>query len=399
MEDVLIASSFHKVMIMKNTLQYVIDNKLLQKLTLSKCANQNILKTTGRLVEIKGKLNLALETFHTDGKATQRNIPAETAAHFISELLPSEYKQLNIITPNGNCEVKVSRKNKITVIDRIKRTNAIKVDVTHNRKKQYIISDSEPVDFLVALGVQDEKGFVYDKKRSKFRQINRFLEIVADVEKNIISGDELYILDLCCGKSYLSFAVYYYFTAIRGCNVTMDCVDLKEDVIDFCSQIAKKLNYTGLHFVAGDIRDFSIRRTPDLTVSLHACDIATDIVLAKGIDSGSRVILSTPCCHHEMMHQLKPQGVYTDFLLEHSILKQKLADAATDALRCKALQINGYDVTALELIDPDETPKNVLIKGIKKTISPKQKQAFIAEYNQICNTLGIHPYLWDEYVK
>lgn len=384
---------------MKNTLQYVLENKLLQKLTLSKPVDKNILKTTGRLVEIKGKLYLALESFMADGKALQKNIPVDTAAETLCQMLPSEYKQLNILTPNGTCEVKVSKKDKITVIDHIKRENAMAVDVSHNRKKQYIIPDDQPVDFLIALGVQDKNGVIFDKKRSKFRQINRFLEIVADSEKDIVQGDDLYILDLCCGKSYLSFALYYYFTTVRGYKVTMDCVDLKKDVIEFCSKIAEKLHYTGLRFIAGDIREFTIQRTPDLTVSLHACDIATDIVLAKGIDSCSRVILSTPCCHHEMMHQLKPQGIFTDFLLEHSILKQKLADAATDALRCKVLEINGYQVTALELIDPDETPKNVLIKGIKKTISAKQKQQRIEEYNEICNALGIHPYLWDEYVK
>ena len=385
---------------MRDILQYVINNKHLQKLTLSKSVDKHILKSTGRLIEIKGKLYLALESFYSDGKAIQKNIPAESAAEYVCDMLPSAYKQLNIITPTGNCEVKVSRKDKITIIDHIKRTDGAQVDVSHNRKKQYIISDSQPVDFLIALGVQDEKGFVYDKKRSKFRQINRFLEIVADVEKSIITGEDLYILDLCCGKSYLSFAVYYYFTAIRGCKVTMDCVDLKQDVIDFCSQIAQKLGYTGLHFTAGDIRDFPIRRTPDLTVSLHACDIATDIVLAKGIDSGSKVILSTPCCHHEMMHQLKPQGAFTDFLLEHSILKQKLADAATDALRCKVLQINGYDVTALELIDPEETPKNVLIRGIKKAnTEPETVARLKKEYAAICTSLGIHPYLWDQYGK
>ena len=179
----------------------------------------------------------------------------------------------------------------------------------------------------------------------------------------------------------------------------MDCVDLKTDVIDFCRKLAKDLHYDGLHFTAGDIRDFPVRRTPDLTVSLHACDIATDIVLAKAMDSGSRVILSTPCCHHEMMHQLKPTGCFTDFLLEHSILKQKLADAATDALRCKVLQINGYDVNALELIDPEETPKNVLIRGIKHCAPNADSiQKLKAEYAQICAALGIHPYLHD-YVK
>ena len=385
---------------MKSVLTYVTENKTLRKLTLSKCEDKNILRATGRLIEIKGIPYLAIETFYADGKVQQKNIPLAESADAISQLVPELYKQMNISTTNGDCEVKVSKKGKITVIDRIKKENAVSVDLNHNRQKHYIIPADKPIDFLIALGVQDPAGFIYDKKRAKFRQINRFLEIVADVESNILTGDELYILDLCCGKSYLSFAVYYYFTVIRGCKVTMDCVDLKKDVIEYCASVAEKLDYGGLHFIAGDIRDFPVRRKPDLTVSLHACDIATDIVLAKGIDSGSRVILSTPCCHHEMMHQLKPAGAFTDFLLEHSILKQKLCDAATDALRCKVLEINGYDVTALELIDPEETPKNVLIRGIKRSKINSAKTAELkAEYTNICNTLGIHPYLWDKYAK
>ena len=383
---------------MKQILSYVIENKMLTKLTLSKPTDPAIIRATGRLIEIKGQLYLALERFCTDGKAIQQNIPAAQAPEIVANMVPDQYQAMNILTPNGNCEVKVSKKGKITVLDRIKRGAVTAVELEHNRKKQYIIPDNEPVDFLMELGVQDEKGHIFDKKRSKFRQINRFLEIVSDVESSILSGDELYILDLCCGKSYLSFALYYYFTRIRGCKVVMDCVDLKTDVIEFCNNVAKKLNYSGLHFMAGDIRAFQIRRTPDLTVSLHACDIATDIVLAKGIDSGSRVILSTPCCHHEMMHQLKPQGKPTDFLLEHSILKQKFADAATDALRCKVLQLQGYEVGAIELIDPEETPKNVLIRGVKKgNVSEKQRQKLLQEYRQICDLLGIEPYLARQY--
>lgn len=383
---------------MKETLSYVIENRMLTKLTLSKPADATVIRATGRLVELKGKLYLALERFCTDGKALHQNIPAENAAEAVAEMVPSQYQALNIQTPSGNCEVKVSKKGKVTVLDRIKRNAAAPVELTHNRKKQYIIADDEPVDFLVELGVQDAKGRIFDKKRSKFRQINRFLELVADVESHIITGDELYILDLCCGKSYLSFAVYYYFTRIRGCKVTMDCVDLKTDVIEFCDSVAKKLGYDGLHFMAGDIRSFEIRRTPDLTVSLHACDIATDIVLAKGIDSGSRVILSTPCCHHEMMHQLKPRGEAADFLLEHSILKQKFADAATDALRCRLLQLMGYEVGALELIDPEETPKNVLIRGVKRQKPGlKQTEKLKQEYCDICNLLGVRPYLAEHY--
>ncbi|MBR4016513.1 MAG: SAM-dependent methyltransferase [Oscillospiraceae bacterium] len=385
---------------MEHILDHAIKYKILSKLTLSKCINNNVLRTTGRLIEMKGQLYVALETFHADGKATQENIAAMDAPKYIASLIPETYKQLNIITTSGNCEVKVSRKNKITIINQIKQGSSQPVNLEHNRKKQYILSDKQPIDFLVELGVQDKNGLLFDKKRSKFRQINRFLELVADVESSIIIGDDLYIVDLCCGKSYLSFAIYYYFAILRGLNVTMDCVDLKADVIDFCTSVAKKLGYKGLHFIAGDIRDFPVKRQPDLTVSLHACDIATDIVLAKGIDSGSRVILSTPCCHHEMMHQLRPSGHFTDFLLDHSILKQKFTDAATDALRCKALEINGYDVTALELIDPDETPKNVLIRAIKQNNTNKNRiEKLKEEYNTICNILGIHPFLWDEYVK
>ena len=385
---------------MKEILAYVIENRILQKLTLSKPVSSSVLRATGRMIEIKGNLYLAIETFHSDGKAVQKNIPANDAPDSLIKCIPSEYRQMNIKTSCGDCEVKVSRKDKISVIDHIKRKAAVSVNLAHDRSKKYIIPNDSPVDFLVALGVQDPSGAIYDKKRAKFRQINRFLEIVADVESTIATTKDLYVLDLCCGKSYLSFALYYYFTVIRGYNVTMDCVDLKADVIAFCNDIANKLNYSGLHFVAGDIRTFQIQRVPDLTVSLHACDIATDIVLAKGIDSGSRVILSTPCCHHEMMHQLKPRGVYTDFLLEHSILKQKLADAATDALRCKVLEIHGYDVTALELIDPEETPKNVLIRGVKRnSINEKRISELKAEYHNICDTLGVHPYLLDEYVK
>lgn len=385
---------------MKNLLTYIFENQTLTGLTLSKCEDQTVLRTTGRLVKLKGGVFLALESFLTDGKAVHKNIPIRDASETLLKLIPAEYKQANIRTTGGDCEIKVSKKGKVTVIDRIRKENAATASLDHNREKQYILPAERCVDFLVELGVQDKNGRIFDKKRSKFRQINRFLEMVADIEHNIADSEELYILDLCCGKSYLSFAVYYYFTQIRGRRVVMDCVDLKQDVIAYCTEVAEKLGYSGLHFVAGDIRHFPIRRTPDLTVSLHACDIATDIVLAKGIDSGSKVILSTPCCHHEMMHLLKPTGNPSDLLLEHSILKQKFADAATDALRCKILQINGYDVAALELIDPEETPKNVLIRAVKvKKTNPQKIRQYKQEYEQLCQMLNIHPYLQDGYAK
>ena len=383
---------------MKEILSQVIENQSLTKLTLSKPTDKTVLRATGRLTQIKGELYVTLERFYTAGKARHENIPAQQAAGALAALIPEQFREMNILTTGGECRVLTSKKGKVTVLNRIKAASAAPAALEHNRQKQYILPADKPVDFLMALGVQDENGRIFDKKRSKFRQINRFLEIVADVERSIVTEEELYILDLCCGKSYLSFALYYYFTVIRGCRVVMDCVDLKQDVMEYCAGVAEKLHYDGLHFMTGDIRAFEVRRQPDLTVSLHACDIATDIVLAKGMDSGSRVILSTPCCHHEMMHQLKKQGKPTDFLLEHSILKQKFADAATDALRCRVLQIQGYEVQAMELIDPEETPKNVMIRAVKGgKLLPVQEEKLRREYREVCNLLGVRPYLGEQY--
>ena len=383
---------------MKEILSQVIENQSLTKLTLSKPTDKTVLRATGRLTQIKGELYVTLERFYTDGKARHENIPAQQAAGALAALIPEQFREMNILTTGGECRVLTSKKGKVTVLNRIKAASAAPAALEHNRQKQYILPADKPVDFLMALGVQDENGRIFDKKRSKFRQINRFLEIVADVERSIVTEEELYILDLCCGKSYLSFALYYYFTVIRGCRVVMDCVDLKQDVMEYCAGVAEKLHYDGLHFMTGDIRAFEVRRQPDLTVSLHACDIATDIVLAKGMDSGSRVILSTPCCHHEMMHQLKKQGKPTDFLLEHSILKQKFADAATDALRCRVLQIQGYEVQAMELIDPEETPKNVMIRAVKGgKLLPVQEEKLRREHREVCNLLGVRPYLGEQY--
>lgn len=226
---------------MNDILAYVIESRTLQKLTLSKSVDKNILRTVGRLLEIKGEVFLALESFYANGKTSQVNIPEKEAVDKVFELINNDYKQLNIMTTSGVCEVKVSKKGRITVINKIKKNSGKAVNLEHNRKKNYIIPDNSPVDFLIELGVSDENGRIFDKKRSKFKQINRFLETVSDVEESICKGNNLYILDLCCGKSYLSFAIYYYFAKLKGLNVTMDCVDLKEDVIEFCQNTAKKL--------------------------------------------------------------------------------------------------------------------------------------------------------------
>lgn len=234
----------------------------------------------------------------------------------------------------------------------------------NDRQKQHILSGREP--FLRELGVSDANGRVYDKKQSKFRQINRFLELLRDVEDRLPADGVLRVCDLCCGKSYLSFAVYHYLTAVKGREVVMECVDLKRDVIEDCAAVAARLGMGGLRFLCGDVAAFELEGGAHvhLVVSLHACDTATDLVLGKAMAWQSEVILSTPCCHHELNHTLDCPELAC--IAAHSMLRQKLCDAATDAMRLLLLEAHGYAATALELIDPEETPKNVMLRAVRK---------------------------------
>ena len=235
---------------------------------------------------------------------------------------------------------------------------------------------------MFELGVSDKNGRVYDKKQAKFRQINRFTEHIADIYKHLPADGVLNILDLCCGKSYLSFAVYHYLTVTMNRKVNMVGIDLKKDVIDFCAKTAENLGYDGLKFYAMNIDDYNYTTPVHLVVSLHACDIATDIVLTKAIELGAKVILSTPCCQKELLQNLDTDAF--EFVTKYPMLKKKLCDALTDAMRLERLSASGYDATALELTDPDDTPKNILLRAIKKnggSVAAKEN------YQKLCESL------------
>ncbi|MBE6548666.1 MAG: SAM-dependent methyltransferase [Ruminococcaceae bacterium] len=340
---------------------------VLKKAIFSKPCDKNIKKTVLMPKEISGKVMLQAEIFHTDNKATHENTDISDAAK-IAEYIEG-YMQINLLTTAGDCEYKVSSSGKSVVIGGKKLEGELfaqksfaRVEIGGNNKtKKYILSGNE--EFLKCLGVSDKNGRVYDKKQAKFRQINRFLELVRDVEKHL-PKESIRICDLCCGKSYLSFAVYHYFSVIKGMQVKMTGMDLKPDVIEYCSDVARKVGFDGLEFICGDIRAYEPREHVDMVISLHACDIATDIVLRKATECQADVILSTPCCHHDLNKKLDCGALA--FVGQHSMLRQKLCDAATDALRLKLLEAKGYDVSALELIDPEETPKNILLRGIRK---------------------------------
>ena len=344
--------------------------QILKKVVFSKSSDKEIIKCVLTPKIVSGKDALQAESFYTDNKARQKNIFSPDVETVIAEMIDS-YSQINLITSATDCEYKVSKSGKATLIggDKLERAMdgegkkefARITPASNNKKKNYILSGSE--EFLRHLGVSDANGRVYDKKQAKFRQINRFLELIRDVEDKL-PCDSIRICDLCCGKSYLSFAVYHYFSVIKGMKVKMTGADLKRDVMEYCSDVAKKCGFDGLEFLCTDVSLYDTEEHVNLVISLHACDIATDIVLDKAIAWNADVVLSTPCCHHEMNRLLDSPSL--EFIGKYSMLRQKLADAATDALRLTLLEANGYDVAALELIDPDETPKNIMLRGVKK---------------------------------
>ena len=342
--------------------------QLLKKAVFSKSNDKSVIKTVLTTKLLRGEAVFYAESFHSDNKAKQRNIPISDADEIASII--EGFSQINLITTAGDCELKCSKSGKVTLIGGDKLERAMDggnadfkkiVPTSNNKVKNHILSGSEP--FLMHLDVSDKNGRVYDKKQAKFRQINRFLELIRDVEDKLPAGD-IRICDLCCGKSYLSFAVYHYFAVIKGRNVKMTGVDLKADVIEYCNQVATACGFDGLEFLCGDINLYDTDEHVNLVISLHACDIATDMVLDKAVTWDADVVLSTPCCHHDLNKKINSESL--KFITDHSMLRQKLCDAATDALRLKKLEWHGYDVCSLELIDPDETPKNIMLRGVKK---------------------------------
>lgn len=350
---------------------------VLKKAVLSKPQDAQRVKCTLTLRHVGGKTVLQAETLCADNKALHENI-ATNDTNRLGEIA-SAWAQINLLTTLGDCELRSSKKGKVTLLGGDKLAKALagndapcaKIE-SNNREKNYILSGNEP--FLKLLDVSDESGRVRDKKQSKFRQINRFLELIRDCLSHLPQEGTLRICDLCCGKSYLSFAAYHYFTEVLGRDVRMTGVDLKPDVVAYCNEVAKKLNFNGLEFLCGDVNKYECQEQVHLVISLHACDIATDFVLNKATEWQADVILSTPCCHHEMNHTLACEAL--SFIAEHSMLRQKFCDAATDALRLKRLEACGYTVCALELIDPEETPKNIMLRALKRrNFDPTSQEA------------------------
>lgn len=319
-----------------------------------------------RPVLIREKLMYQLAAY-TATQVFHENLTGGQLCGRLSEILP-DYKQVLMQTASADIQALINKKGKaaIKITPRLKNeASVIKVrDLSHNRKKNYILKEGTPVPFLKDLGVMTGEGKIVRAKYDKFRQINRFLEYIEDIIPCLPADREITILDFGCGKSYLTFAVYYYLHEIRSMPVKIIGLDLKKDVIRTCSRLAAKYGYEKLDFYEGAIEEFEGVSQVDMVITLHACDTATDFALNKAVSWGASVILSVPCCQHELNAQLK-NGQYS-IITDYGILKERFAALATDGIRASLLEAVGYDTQILEFIDMEHTKKNLLIRAVKK---------------------------------
>lgn len=324
------------------------------------------------------------QVFHTN--CTEE----ELIARLQSWMENGEFRQAELLSVFRQRTVLIGKKGTATVKCKKRQdSSAVLMPREHNRKKQYLLEEGVPVPFLVDLGVMTKEGTVVKAKYDKFRQINRFLEFVEDILPALPKNRELTILDFGCGKSYLTFALYHYLCTLKGYEVRIVGLDLKKDVIARCNRLAKEYGYTKLEFLCGDIADYTGMNAVDMVVTLHACDTATDYALYKAIRWGAAVVLSVPCCQHEWNRQMECEPL-TPFV-KYGIVKERMSALMTDAFRANVMEACGYKTQLLEFIDMEHTPKNILLRAVKKeTIKQEELGASVErgvkEILSYCNT-------------
>ena len=345
------------------------------------------------IIENKGK-NYQIAKY-TDKQVFHENIEANALLEKTHAFAENRYKQINgmsaseehiiLISKKGNCSYKVKKTA----------TDAVKLQAKqqgHNRQKNYILKEGMNIAPLVDMGVFTKDGKVVNAMYDKYKQINRFIEIIDDEVSNL-KVEELNVIDFGCGKSYLTFVVYYYLTEVMNLKVNMIGLDLKEDVIKKCNQAAEKYNYTNLKFEVGDVNGFKAPFDVDMVITLHACDTATDFALYNAIQWKAKMIFSVPCCQHELNKQIKPEAL--TILSRYGIIKERFSALATDAIRGNLLEYCGYKTQLLEFIDFEHTPKNILIRAVRRPIMPKQvKEKMLAEVRAMMEEFSFEPTLY-----
>ena len=376
------------------------EDKLI-KIVFSDRKSRDFNKVIIKPIILKSAKNIQIESFK-DNKAFHKNIDLnnlqelednlkEYIDNFKQILLQIEGSDISFIRKKEN----FSRKEK--------ESNLIKTSNEHNKKKQYILNEGDKIDFLIELGLMSVEGKILKSSFNKFKQINKYLEFIDDVIEELkakkLITNHINVLDFGCGKSYLTFALYYYLKNYRE-DLTFSIVglDLKKDVIEFCNKLAKKLNYENLEFLNGNIKDYDKSKEVDLVFSLHACNNATDYSLEKALSLDAKAILAVPCCHHEFFEKIqknKNSEFYNTLkiMADNGVVLDKFATLATDSFRSLSLELCGYKTKMIEFIDMEHTPKNILIKAIKsKSSNLKEK---LTEYNKLKEFLGIKPLLED----
>ena len=348
-------------------------NESLERVLMSNPADSGkISRSRIRPLLMKGRLVFQAEE-QAGKQAFHRNLDKDEAADYVTGLLEGSFRQAEITSGLGKALILVSKKGKVTV--KVKRyPESVRIQpagepgspgpLSHNRKKHYILEEGIPVPFLVDLGVMTKEGRVVNSRYDKYRQINRFLEFIEDILPNLDQDRESTIIDFGCGKSYLTFAMYYYLKELKGYPVRIIGLDLKEDVIEHCSRLGRQYGYEGLSFCHGDIASFEGVEKVDMVVTLHACDLATDYALEKAVNWGARVILSVPCCQHELNGQMENSLLRP--VLQYGLIKERMAALYTDAIRAQVLEYRGYRTQILEFIDMEHTPKNILIRAVRQ---------------------------------
>lgn len=367
-------------------------NKELIQMTLSNTRDSGkAQKAKVRPVMIRGEICFQ-ETTYRGTQVFHTNYSAYDMCTKLYEDMKTLFRQAQIVCAEEEVNILVSKKGTVTIKRKKSVANAAKQkerDLSHNRTKQYILQEGEPVDFLVGLGVQTPDGKIAKARYDKFRQINRYLEFIEDILDKLPTDRTIRIIDFGCGKSYLTFAMYYYLHQLQCRDIQVTGLDLKTDVIKHCNELAQKLGYDRLRFEQGDISSYTGADRVDMVVSLHACDKATDYALEKAVKWGASVILAVPCCQHELNAQ-----IHCDMLqpvLKYGVIKERMAALITDALRANLLEESGYDTQILEFIDMEHTPKNLMIRAVKsnrmKSAGSKVSTEKLMEFLQVNPTL------------
>ena len=365
---------------LRQILEFCLDKDLERILLTNPVDASTFSKTKIRPLLLKGELIFQAEE-QRGKQAFHKNLNIDEAILYVENCLAHDFRQGEITSAKGKGTVLVSKKGKMTVKFKQQARIITQKTLEHNRKKQYLLPEGTPVPFLVDLGVMTKEGQIVHSRYDKYRQINRFLEFIEDILPQLDKHKENVIIDFGCGKSYLTFAMYYYLKELKGYPVRIIGLDLKEEVICHCSELSIRYGYDKLSFTCGDIASYEGVDHVDMVVTLHACDLATDYALEKAVGWDAKVILSVPCCQHELNRQIKCDPLKP--VLKYGIIKERVAALLTDALRANLLEQQGYETQILEFIDMEHTPKNLLIRAVKKNGMRPKKSADIGTVEEL----------------